>query len=98
MSPECRRRMSGKCRGRMSLLTGSRATVRGVCHNNSEVGGGAAEEGLLMIQERIAQGVYIKDIAEELGVDPRTVSRAIERRLAVRSATEGAWEQARCLQ
>ena len=32
-----------------------------------------------MIQERIAQGVYIKDIAEELGVHPRTVSRAIER-------------------
>jgi hypothetical protein len=32
-----------------------------------------------MIQERIAQGVYIKDIAEELGVHPRTVSRAIGR-------------------
>ena len=32
-----------------------------------------------MIQQRIAQGVYIKDIAEELGVHPRTVSRAIER-------------------
>jgi hypothetical protein len=36
----------------------------------------------LMIQERIAQGVYIKDIAEELGVHPRTVSRAIERSAA----------------
>jgi transposase len=30
-----------------------------------------------MIQERIAQGVYVKDIAEELGVHPRTVSRAL---------------------
>jgi DNA replication protein DnaC len=30
-----------------------------------------------MIQERIAQGVYIKDIAAELGVHPRTVSRAL---------------------
>ena len=32
-----------------------------------------------MIQERIAQGVYVKDIAEELGVHPRTVSRAVGR-------------------
>ena len=32
-----------------------------------------------MIQERIAQGVYVKDIAEELGVHPRTVSRALRR-------------------
>src|SRR5271169_2081381 len=33
-----------------------------------------------MIHERIAQGVYVKDIAEELGVHPRTVSRALLRR------------------
>ena len=32
-----------------------------------------------MIHERIAQGVYVKDIAEELGVHPRTVSRALRR-------------------
>jgi transposase len=32
-----------------------------------------------MIQERIRQGVYIKDVAEELGVHPRTVSRALQR-------------------
>jgi hypothetical protein len=30
----------------MPLLTGSRATFRGVCHNDSEVEGGAAQEGL----------------------------------------------------
>ena len=29
-----------------------------------------------MIQERLRQGVYVKDIAAELGVHPRTVSRA----------------------
>lgn len=34
----------------------------------------------LMIYERIAQGVYVKDIAEELGVHPRIVSRALRRR------------------
>jgi Homeodomain-like domain len=33
----------------------------------------------LMIQERIRQGVYVKDVAAELGVDPRTVSRALKR-------------------
>ena len=32
-----------------------------------------------MIQERIRQGVYVKDIAAELGVHPRTVSRARQR-------------------
>lgn len=30
-----------------------------------------------MIHERIAQGVYVKDIAAEMGVHPRTVSRAL---------------------
>ena len=30
-----------------------------------------------MIQERFAQGVYVKDIAAELGVHPRTISRAL---------------------
>jgi transposase len=32
-----------------------------------------------MIQERVRQGVYVKDIAAELGVHPRTVSRALGR-------------------
>src|SRR3984893_8799768 len=32
-----------------------------------------------MIQERIRQGVYVKDIAAELGVHPRMVSRALKR-------------------
>ena len=32
-----------------------------------------------MIQERFAQGVYVKDIAAELGVHPRTISRALRR-------------------
>jgi hypothetical protein len=32
-----------------------------------------------MIQERIRQGVYVKDIAAELGVHPRTMSRALQR-------------------
>ena len=32
-----------------------------------------------MIEERVRQGVYIKDIAAELGVHPRTVSRALRR-------------------
>ena len=48
-------------------------------HNNSEVGGGAAEEELVDdTGTNRARGVYIKDIAEELGVHPRTLSRAIE--------------------
>ena len=33
----------------------------------------------LMIQHKHDDGVYIKDIAEELGVHPRTVSRALRR-------------------
>lgn len=33
----------------------------------------------LMIQERIRQGVYVKDVAAELGVHPRTVSWALKR-------------------
>src|ERR1700730_5927755 len=32
-----------------------------------------------MIQERIRPGGYVKDIAAELGVHPRTVSRALKR-------------------
>jgi transposase len=32
-----------------------------------------------MIQERLRQGVYVKDIATELGVHPRTVSRTRQR-------------------
>ena len=36
-------------------------------------------EDYLMITERYRQGVYIKDIAAELGVAPKTVSRALKR-------------------
>ncbi len=37
------------------------------------------KEDWYMIQEKIQQGMYIKDIAEELGVHPRTVRRALKR-------------------
>jgi transposase len=37
------------------------------------------KEDWYMIQEKIQQGMYIKDIAEELGVHPRTVRRAVKR-------------------
>lgn len=36
-------------------------------------------EDYLMIQEKWVKGVYIKDIAAELGVHPRTVRRALKR-------------------
>ena len=36
-------------------------------------------EDYLMISERSDQGVYLKDIAAELGVHPRTVRRALQR-------------------
>ena len=36
-------------------------------------------EDYLMIQHKHDDGVYIKDIAEELGVHPKTVSRALKR-------------------
>jgi transposase len=37
------------------------------------------KEDWYMIQEKIQQGMYIKDIAKELGVHPRTVRRALKR-------------------
>jgi transposase len=37
------------------------------------------KEDWYMIQEKIQQGMYLKDIAEELGVHPRTVRRALKR-------------------
>ena len=37
------------------------------------------QEDYWMIQERLRQGVYRKDIAAELGVHPKTVSRAVAR-------------------
>ena len=46
-----------------------------------------------MIHERIAQGMYVKDIAAEMGVHPRTVSRAVGWRTA-RPAAGSAQEQA----
>jgi len=36
-------------------------------------------EDYLMIQEKLSKGVYIRDIAAELGVHPRTVRRALKR-------------------
>lgn len=36
-------------------------------------------EDYLMISERRAEGAFIKDIAQELGVHPKTVSRALKR-------------------
>ncbi len=36
-------------------------------------------EDYLMISERRRQGVFLKDIAAELGVHPRTVPRALQR-------------------
>lgn len=36
-------------------------------------------EDWYMIQEKIKQGVYLKDIAAELGVHPRTISRTLQR-------------------
>lgn len=38
-----------------------------------------SREDYLMIRERRSEGVYVKDIAAELGVHPRTVSRALVR-------------------
>jgi transposase len=37
------------------------------------------KEDWYMIQDKIEQGMYLKDIAEELGVHPRTVRRALRR-------------------
>ena len=36
-------------------------------------------EDWMMIQEQRSKGAYIKDIAAELGVHPKTVSRALVR-------------------
>ena len=48
-------------------------------------------EDYLMIQHKHDDGVYIKDIAEELGVHPRTVSRGVEEgRCADRETAAGA--------
>ena len=40
-------------------------------------------EDWMMIQEKRTKGVYIKDIAAELGVHPKTVSRALGRGAAL---------------
>jgi transposase len=37
------------------------------------------KEDWYMIQDKIKQGMYLKDIAEELGVHPRTVRRTLQR-------------------
>jgi hypothetical protein len=62
----------------MSLLTGSCASFRADHHERSEVGGAEAE-GLANDTGTDPQGVYVKDVAAELGVHPRTVSRALKR-------------------
>ncbi|MCG8357480.1 MAG: helix-turn-helix domain-containing protein, partial [Kiloniellales bacterium] len=38
-----------------------------------------SREDYLMIEERAARGAYLKDIAADLGVHPRTVRRALQR-------------------
>jgi len=38
------------------------------------------KEDYTVMQSLYQRGVFIKDIAEELGVHPRTVSRALERK------------------
>lgn len=38
------------------------------------------KEDWFMIEAQIEKGVYQKDIAETLGVHPKTVSRALKRR------------------
>src|SRR6266851_9861528 len=77
MSVERRGKKSADERCKMSLLTGNRASFRADHHERSEVGGAKAEG--LMIQERLRQGLYVKDVAAELGVHPCTVSRARQR-------------------
>jgi hypothetical protein len=49
----------------------------------------------LMIQERIEQGVYVKDIAAELGVHPAHGKPGVKGRgIAAGAAAGGAQEQA----
>ena len=43
-------------------------------------------EDFLMIQSRVKAGVYQKDVASELGVHPKTISRALRRGSAPRGA------------
>ena len=38
----------------------------------------------LMIQNRLNEGAFLKDIAVELGVSAKTVSRAVKRKCAVK--------------
>ncbi len=70
--------MSVERRNGMSLLTSNRATLRAGNNERSEVDGAEAE-GLVDDTGTIRRGVYVKDIAAELGVHPRTVSRALKR-------------------
>jgi hypothetical protein len=78
MSVECRRKKSVERRCKMSLLTGSRARFRADHHERSEVGDAEAE-GLVNDTGTDPARVYVKDVAAELGVHPRTVSRALKR-------------------
>jgi len=43
------------------------------------------KEDWMEIKAQIEQGVYQKDIAQELGVHPKTVSRALKRQGALRA-------------
>jgi hypothetical protein len=63
----------------MSLLTGSRAIFLRVCNNDTEVEAVLRGRDWLMIPKRIAQEVYVKDVAAELGVHPRSISPALGR-------------------
>ena len=50
-------------------------------------------EDYLMIQEKVARGVYLKDVAAELGVHPKTVRRAL-----ARGGARSVQKQVRCIQ
>lgn len=47
-------------------------------------------EDFMIIQQKREQGVYIKDIADELGVNPKTISRALKRGSAPSGKRPGA--------
>ena len=52
------------------------------------------KEEYIVIKTLKKRGIYIKDIAEEIGVHPKTVSRALKRDGAAPKNTKKAWQQA----
>ena len=99
MSPKRRSKKSPECRSRMSLLTVSRATFRGVCHNDSEVEGGAAEEGLANdTRADRTRGVRQGHRRGDGDSSADGESRVAAGRSTARPAADSAQEQARPLQ